>query len=56
MIKENTEINSDIKKIFDTHSETYIINKILVKKHKLKVSTAYLYFKNYKEKYGQRES
>ena len=56
MIKENTEINNDIKKIFDTHSEKYIIKQILVKKHKLKVSTAYLYFKNYKEKYGQRES
>ena len=40
MIKENTEINKDLK-------------KILVKKHKLKVSTAYLYFKNYKEKYDK---
>ena len=55
MIKENTEINNDIKKIFDTHSETYIIKKILVKKHKLKVSTAYLYFKNYKEKYDKHQ-
>ena len=55
MVKENLEINNDIKKIFDTHSETYIINKILVKKHKLKVSTAYLYFKNYKEKYDKHQ-
>ena len=54
-MKENIEINNDIKKIFDTHSERYIINKILVKKHKLKVSTAYMYFKNYKERYDKHQ-
>ena len=55
-MKENLEITNDIKNKFDNHSETYILEQILIKKHKLKHSTAYLYLHNFKEKYGKRKS
>jgi len=55
-MKENLQITNDIKNNFNSHSETYILREILIKKHKLKHSTAYLYFHNFKEKYGKRKS
>jgi len=55
-MKENLQITNDIKNNFNSHSEIYILEKILIKKHKLKHSTAYLYLHNFKRKYGTRES
>ena len=55
-MKENLEITNDIKNNFNSHSEIYILEKILIKKHKLKHSTANLYLHNFKEKYGKRKS
>ncbi len=54
-MKESIEITNDIKNNFNSHSETYILEKILIKKHKLKHSTAYFYLHNFKEKYGKRK-
>ena len=54
-MKENSQITNDIKNNFNSHSETYILEEILIKKHKLKHSTAYLYVHNFKEKYGKRK-
>ena len=35
-MKENLEITNDIKNNFNSHSKTYILREILIKKHKLK--------------------
>ena len=55
-MKENSQITNDIKKNFDTHSKTYILRKILIKKHKLKAVEAYVYFSKFEVKYGKRKS
>ena len=54
-MKENLEITNDIKKKFDTHSKTYILWEILIKKHKLKAVEAYVYFSKFEVKYGKRK-
>ena len=54
-MKENLEITNDIKKYIDTHSKTYILNEILIKKHKLKAVEAYVYFSKFEVKYGKRK-
>ena len=43
-------------KKFDTHSKTYILREILIKKHKLKAVEAYVYFSKFEVKYGKRKS
>ena len=55
-MKENIEITNDIKKKFDTHSKTYILREILIKKHKLTAIEAYVYFSKFEVKYGKRKS
>ena len=44
------------KKKFDTHSKTYILREILIKKHKLTAVEAYVYFSKFEVKYGKRKS
>ena len=55
-MKENLQITNDIKKYFDSHSKTYILKEILIKKHKFKAVEAYVYFSKFEVKYGKRKS
>ena len=55
-MKENLQITNDIKKYFNSHSKTFILSEILIKKHKLKAVEAYVYFSKFEVKYGKRKS
>ena len=54
-MKENIKITNDIKNNFNSHSKTYILREILIKKHKLKAVEAYVYFSKFEVKYGKRK-
>ena len=54
-MKESIEITNDIKNNFKSHSKTYILKEILIKKHKLKAVEAYVYFSKFEVKYGKRK-
>ena len=54
-MKENLQITSDIKNNINSHSKTYILREILIKKHKLKTVEAYVYFSKFEVKYGKRK-
>lgn len=54
-MKESIEITNDIKNNFNSHSKTYILREILIRKHKLTPPQAYVYFSKFEVKYGKRK-